>query len=218
MSRWSWYSEIRSTANLLQSNQHLCQFTPPDPTRRECCRVGGVNWALHYIVLFTHVPCLPESVHLFIFWIIVVKNWPISIIFGTLNPRKFHINILQICPPHVSDVANLPWEIQTSHFSILLFIYFWLLTFAQTKTSSNCCSAALAVYLLLFSASYYLHSPGTASWARYKRRTSIYIYKRQVLRQKLKNGFAAGDERWPAHSVTPADENRLCLMSISNLC
>jgi len=46
----------------------------------------------------------------------------------------------------------------------------------------------------------------------------IYIYKRQVLWQKLDNGFAAGDERWPAHSVTPADENRLCLMSIRALC
>ena len=46
----------------------------------------------------------------------------------------------------------------------------------------------------------------------------IYIYKRQVLWQKLKNGFAAGDARWRAHSVTPPDEHRLCPMSNRALC
>ena len=30
--------------------------------------------------------------------------------------RKFHIKILQICLPHLSDVATLPWEIQKSNF------------------------------------------------------------------------------------------------------
>jgi len=29
------------------------------------------------------------------------------------------MNILSICPPHLSDVAALPWEIPKSHFSIL---------------------------------------------------------------------------------------------------
>ena len=33
-----------------------------------------------------------------------------------LNLRKFDINILQICPPHQSDVATLPWEIQKKAF------------------------------------------------------------------------------------------------------
>jgi len=46
---------------------------------------------------------------------------------------------------------------------------------AQKKTSSNCCSAAIAVYLLLFSASYYLHSPSTASGARYRRSACIDV-------------------------------------------
>jgi len=78
------------------------------------------------------------------------------------------MNILQICPPHPSYVSTLPWEIQKSHFSTLLFIYFRLFTLAQQKTSSNCRSAALAVYSLLFSASYYLHSLSTASGARYR--------------------------------------------------
>jgi len=54
-----------------------------------------------------------------------------------------------------------------SHFSTLLFIYLRLFTLPRKKTNSNCCTAALAVYLLLFSASYYLHSPSTASGARY---------------------------------------------------
>ena len=82
-----------------------------------------------------------------------------------LNPEKIWHETLQICLPHLSDVATLPWEIPKSHFSTLLFIYFRLFTLAQKKTSSNCCSAALAVYLLLFSASYYLrlgHATGGA--------------------------------------------------------
>jgi len=53
-------------------------------------------------------------------------------------------------------------------FSTLLFIYLHYLV-PENKTNSNCCTAALAVYLLLFSASYYLHSPSTASGARYRR-------------------------------------------------
>ena len=44
---------------------------------------------------------------------------------------------------------------------------------SSEKTNSNCCTAALAVYLLLFSASYYLHSPSTASGARYRRSACI---------------------------------------------
>jgi len=32
-------------------------------------------------------------------------------IFGTLNSEKVDINILQICRPHLSDVATLTWEI-----------------------------------------------------------------------------------------------------------
>jgi len=32
------------------------------------------------------------------------------------------MNILHFCPPHLSDVATLPWEIQKS-FSAVLFIH-----------------------------------------------------------------------------------------------
>jgi len=86
--------------------------------------------------------------------------------------RKIDMNTLQICPPHLSHVATLPWVIQQSHYSTLLFIYFRLFTSAQKKTSSNCCTAALTVYLL-FSASYYLHSPSTTSGACYRRSACI---------------------------------------------
>ena len=81
------------------------------------------------------------------------------------------MNTLQICPPYLSDVATF----QKSHFSTLLFIYFTLFMLPQKKTNSNCCTEALRVYLLLFSASYYLHSPSTASGARYRRSACIDI-------------------------------------------
>jgi len=73
----------------------------------------------------------------------------------------------------LSDEATLPWEIQKSHFSTLLFVYFRLFTLAQRKTNRNWCTAALAAYLLLFSASCYLHSRSTASGARYRRSACI---------------------------------------------
>jgi len=69
------------------------------------------------------------------------------------------MNTLQICLPHLSDVATLPWEIPKK---VRLF------TLPQKKTNSNCCIAASAVYFLLFNASYYLHSPSTASGACYR--------------------------------------------------
>jgi len=37
-------------------------------------------------------------------------------ILGTLNLEKIWHKILQICPPHLSDVATLLWEIQKSRF------------------------------------------------------------------------------------------------------
>ena len=33
-----------------------------------------------------------------------------------LNPDKFDMKNLQICPPNLSDVATLPRDIQKSHF------------------------------------------------------------------------------------------------------
>ena len=37
--------------------------------------------------------------------------------------RKFDINSLYNCPPLLYTVATLPWEIQKSHFSAILFIH-----------------------------------------------------------------------------------------------
>ena len=113
---------------------------------------------------------------------------------------------LQICPPYLSDVATLLWEIQKSHFSTLLFIYFRLFPLAQKKTSSNCCSAALAIYSLLSSASCYLHSASlghatggsrvllwtcwgvqqrlVATWAEFQH--SVVYYVTEQLRKRLK--------------------------------
>jgi len=78
------------------------------------------------------------------------------------------MNILQIFPPHLSDVATLLWEIQQSHFQLIHILQIIYITSEENKYTSNCCSAALAVYLLLFSASYYLCSHSTASGACYR--------------------------------------------------
>jgi len=86
-----------------------------------------------------------------------------------LNPQKIwheHLTDLSISPVTCS---HFTLRNPKSHFSTLLFLYFRLLTLPQKKTNSNCCNAALAVYLLLFSASYYLHSQNTASGERYMR-------------------------------------------------
>jgi len=37
--------------------------------------------------------------------------------------RKFDINTLYTCPPHLYTVATLPWEIQKKSFSRVLFIH-----------------------------------------------------------------------------------------------
>jgi len=89
-------------------------------------------------------------------------------------PKKFDMKVLQIlvhrtCQMQLLDLGKYKKVI----FSTLLFIYFRLFTLSQKKTNSNCCTAALAVYLLLFNASCYLHSPSTASGARYRRSPCI---------------------------------------------
>ena len=72
--------------------------------------------------------------------------------------RKFDINSLYVCPPYLYTVTTLPWKIQNSHFSTVLFIqtsYYYELK--RNKPQLLYCS--LSVYLLLFTASYYLLSP-----------------------------------------------------------
>jgi len=42
--------------------------------------------------------------------------------FGELNPEKISHKILLTCPPHLSDVATLPWEIQKVIFTVLFLL------------------------------------------------------------------------------------------------
>jgi len=44
------------------------------------------------------------------------------------------MNTLQICPPHLLDVATSPWEIEKNRFATLLFEYFRLFTLPEKKT------------------------------------------------------------------------------------
>jgi len=55
-------------------------------------------------------------------------------IFGMLNPEKIWPEILQICPPHLSDVATLSWHIQKVTFISIIHTYFWLFMLSQKKT------------------------------------------------------------------------------------
>jgi len=57
------------------------------------------------------------------------------------------------------------------------------LRYLRRKQNSNCCTAALAVCLLLFSVSYYLHSPSTASG--HATGAHVLIWTRWGLRQRL---------------------------------
>jgi len=71
-------------------------------------------------------------------------------------------NILHICLPHLSNVATLPWEIKKVVFQQYYSYtsdYLHYLRRKQIATIVQC----LAGYLLLFRASYYLHSLSTAS-------------------------------------------------------
>jgi len=53
------------------------------------------------------------------------------------NSEKIWHEMLQICPPHLSDVATLPWEIQKVIFNSISHTYFWLFTLSQKKTNCN---------------------------------------------------------------------------------
>jgi len=83
-----------------------------------------------------------------------------------LNPEKIWHDYLTDLSTSPARCSHFTLGNPKSHISTLLFIYFRL---PQMRTYSNCCTTALAVYLLLFSASYYLHSPSTASGTHYKR-------------------------------------------------
>jgi len=78
--------------------------------------------------------------------------------------------VSEICPPHLPLYL---WKSKKSFFKIVIHILQIIYTLPQKKTNSNCCTAALAVYVLLFGVFYYLHSPSTVSGARYRRSACI---------------------------------------------
>ena len=58
-------------------------------------------------------------------------------IFGKLNPEAIAHEILQVSPPHLSDVATLPWEnTKKVIFTSIIHTYFWLFMLSQ-KTNCN---------------------------------------------------------------------------------
>ena len=67
------------------------------------------------------------------------------------------MKISHICPPHLSDVATLPWEIQKVIFQ-QYYSYILQIIYAISEENKYC---SLAVYLLLFSAFYYYRVWGT---------------------------------------------------------
>jgi len=54
-----------------------------------------------------------------------------------LNPEKIWRKNLTDCPPHLSDVATVPWEIQKVIFNSIIHTYFWLFTLSHKKTICN---------------------------------------------------------------------------------
>jgi len=59
--------------------------------------------------------------------------------------RKFDINslyIIYICQPYLYTVTTLPWAIQKSHFSKVLFIPTSDYYIISEETNCNCCTAA----------------------------------------------------------------------------
>ena len=84
------------------------------------------------------------------------------------------MSTLRICSPHLSDAATLPWEMQKKSFFQHYYSYASdYLRLLRRKRVATIFSAALAVYLLLFNASYYLHSPSTMTGARHRRSACI---------------------------------------------
>ena len=127
-----------------------------------CCNCTGVDY------------CVLQKTSTFVFSITC------QTLTDFINFWYYVLNHEKIWHEHLTDLSISP--VRCSHFTLgnpkmsfstLLFIYFRSFTLPQKKTSSNCCTAALAVYLLMFSASYYLHSPSTASGPRYRRSACI---------------------------------------------
>ena len=47
------------------------------------------------------------------------------------------MTVLQICPPHLSDAATLPWEVKKVIFNSIIHTHFWLFMLSHKKTNCN---------------------------------------------------------------------------------
>ena len=57
--------------------------------------------------------------------------------FNYFGMKIWHENHLTDCPSHLSDVATVPWEIQTSHFQ-QYYSYILLITYTLSHKKTNC--------------------------------------------------------------------------------
>jgi len=161
------------TADAVRCGAAVCRAAPHQlwtylyPVSADIIKNQYANDRLLNICAILSYTLCSKNVHLFIFWI--------TLILGTLNPEKIDMNTLH------TDLSTSP--IRCSHFTLgnpkkvifnsIIHTHFWLFMLSQKKTNRKCCTAASAVYLRLFSASYYLHSSSTASAAHYRRSACI---------------------------------------------
>jgi len=47
------------------------------------------------------------------------------------------MKFLQVCPPHLSDEATVPWKIKKIIFNSIIYTHFWLFMISQKKTNCN---------------------------------------------------------------------------------
>ena len=82
-------------------------YTAEKHATMKCCNNARCTSNIRY-------HCVPKKRPPFYYILsISVKNYPVLIISVCWIRRKLtRMNTLHICPPHLSDVATLPWEIQ----------------------------------------------------------------------------------------------------------
>ena len=133
-----------------------------------CCHQISMVWLrISDYSDFRSTPC-PKQCPPSYFLITLSKINRFILNFGMLNPEKIWHEYITDLPTSPVRCSHFTLGSPKNHFSTLLLIYFRSFMLFGKKTNSNCCTATLAVYLLLFSACFYLHSQSTASGARYR--------------------------------------------------
>jgi len=116
-------------------------------------------------------------------------------IFGVLNPEKIWHENLTFCPPRLSDVAIVPWEIQKSHFQ-QYYSYILLIVYVISQ-DSGCKPAAEEGPISCNGPGWgmdYLKAKVTAGWSLVSRawadRPSPLRGKQYIMTQILTSSFA----------------------------